>query len=82
MSQPVFVAIPVSQEAASMLGNDPRKLEAAGRLLSAAFLASASDDPLLAVMNAIGRKAQEAGLSEADVDAELAALKAERREQG
>ncbi|WP_175533758.1 hypothetical protein [Falsiroseomonas stagni] len=40
---------------------------------------SAPGDPLLAMMDAIGRKAQAAGLNEADVDAELAAWNAERR---
>lgn len=79
MSQWVMVPIPLSPEAADALRDDPAKLTMASGLLNDVLRASARRDPLVAMMEAAGRKAQAAGLSESDVDAELAAWNAERR---
>jgi hypothetical protein len=73
------VSIPLSLEAAKALRDDSTKLTMASGLLNDVLRRSAPGDPLLALMEAVGRKAQASGLSEADVDAELATWNAERR---
>jgi hypothetical protein len=79
MTQWVLVPIPLSVEAAEALRDDPAKLTMASGLLNDMLRASAHGDPLVGLMQAAGRKARASGLSESDVDAELAAWNAERR---
>lgn len=79
MLLPILGAIPLSPEAGDISRNGPAKLSMVEGLVDDLLRDSAPGDPLLAMMDAIGRKAQAAGLNEADVDAELAAWNAERR---
>lgn len=79
MNQVVMVPIPLSPEAAEALRDDPAKLSMVSGLVNDVLRASAPSDPLIAMMEAVGRKAQAAGLTEADVDAELAAWNRARR---
>jgi hypothetical protein len=73
MNQVVMAPILQPPETADALRGDPAKFSIVGGLLYDVLRASAPADPLLAMMEAVGRKAQAAGLTEADVDAELAA---------
>lgn len=79
MNEVGMVPIPLSAEAAAGLRADPATHPMMGGLADDVLRGSAQADPLLAMMEAVGRKAQAAGLTEADVDAELAAWNAERR---
>ncbi len=79
MNQVVMAPIPLSPEAADALRDEPAKLFMVGGLVEDVLRALAPTDPLSAMMEAVGRKAQAAGLTETDVDAELAAWNAERR---
>jgi hypothetical protein len=75
----VMVEIPVSREAAAAL-SDPRKRDRVGRLVSGLVTPrSSGEDPLMAVFADITRKARAAGLTDVDVESELAAYNAERR---
>lgn len=73
----VLVQIPVDEATAAALA-DPQKLAAVSELVMAVVQPTAEDDPLDRLLRAINREAAEAGLTEADIDAELAAWKAER----
>jgi hypothetical protein len=73
----VDVLIPVDAETASRL-SDPAAREAAGRLLSRVYARPAVDE-LEAAIADLKREAREAGLTDADIDEELAAYNAERR---
>ena len=73
------VEIPVTEETARRLGGDTRRTEAIGRLVDRMVRPSQEDDPLAAVLEATARAAQVAGLTEAEIEAELAAYSAERR---
>ncbi len=82
MNKIVMVPIPLSPEAAEVLRDDPTKLSLAGQMLTRMLHCPEGEpDPLLVIMEAMGRKAQAAGLTEADLDAELADWNAERRAQ-
>lgn len=61
------------------LPNDLAKLSIVRVFVDDILRAAAPADLLLAMMEAVGRKAQAAGLTVTDVDAELAAWNAERR---
>ncbi len=78
MSETVQVEIPVEPETARALDN-PRRRQAVGRLVDRLVRPSREDDPLSALLNATRQAAREAGLTDADVDAELDAYRAERR---
>lgn len=75
----VNVEIPVSPEAASRLQDEVVR-QRAGAFLEAVFgPGDPRRDELLDLMDAVGRRAEQAGLTEADIEAELAAYNAERR---
>ncbi|MBK1839374.1 hypothetical protein JHL17_18350 [Azospirillum sp. YIM B02556] len=80
--QIVDILIPVSAEAASWLRDDVARRKA-GAILSALVgqgrFRGGGGDPLSALLDEIGRKAMEEGLTDQDIDAELAAYNAERR---
>ena len=71
------IEIPVQAETALAL-SDPRRLEAIGRLVDL-LIQSDADDPLTALFKRTSAEAEAAGLTEADIDAELAAYNAERQ---
>jgi hypothetical protein len=73
----VRVEIPIDEEAAIGL-TDPNRLEAVGRLVSHMLRPTAEHNPLAALLDATGRAAEQAGLTQEDIDEELAAWKAER----
>lgn len=71
------IEIPVQPETALAL-SDARRLEAVGRLVDRLVHPDA-DDPLIALFQRTSAEAEAAGLTQDDIDAELAAHKAERR---
>ena len=73
----VMVAIPVDEDTAAALA-DPHRLEAVGRLVTCIVRPSAGDDPLASLLETTRREAAAAGITQADIDAELEAWKAER----
>ena len=76
MSKTVDVTIPVEPETAAAL-EDERNREAVGRLVSRVLRPGSGPTPLaIAAMKA---EARTAGLTDDDIDAELAAYNAERR---
>ena len=77
MNKYVIVEIPVEEETARRLSSDSRRAEAVGRLVM--VRPSGAEDPLAAVLEASARAAQRAGLTDVEIDAELAAWNAERR---
>ncbi len=79
MDQPLMITIPVQRATAEVL-SDTRNLEAAGRFLDRLVSpGSGSEDPLMALFERTAAEAQKAGLTEAELEAELAAYNAERR---
>jgi hypothetical protein len=80
MGKLVRVEIEVTPEAAAKLA-DPVELRRAGALVSRMIGARGTeDDPLVRLLRETQKAAEEAGLTEADVEAELAAYNAERRD--
>ena len=79
MAGTVDVTIPVEPEAAAALA-DARNREAIGRLVSRVLRPRAGPSPLAQAIAEVKAHARAAGLTDADVDAELAAYNAERRE--
>lgn len=71
------IEIPVLEETAAAL-SDGRRREAAGRLLDRLVRPDA-DDPLIALFERSAAEAAEAGLTKAELGAELDAYNAERR---
>lgn len=79
MSDEVLVRIPVSPEAAALL-RDGARARAVGRLVSDLLRpGSAGTDPLAALIAEVKAEARAGGLTDAEIDAELAAYNAERR---
>ena len=81
MDKTVDVTIPVEPEAAAAL-TDLRNREAVGRLVSRIFRPASGSTPLAQAIAEIKADARATGLSDAEIDAELAAYNAERRERG
>ena len=81
MPKTIDITIPVEADAAAAL-RDVRNREAVGRLVSRVLRPQAGPSPLAQAIAALKADARGAGLSDADVDAELAAYNAERRERG
>ncbi len=81
MDKTVDVTIPVEPEAAAALA-DARNREAVGRLVSRILRPACSPTPLAQAIAEMKADARAAGLSDADIGAELAAYNAERRERG
>jgi hypothetical protein len=77
MNEVVRIGIPVEPETARALG-DPRRIQAIGRLVDRMVHPARGDDPLVTVLEATRRAAREAGLTDKDIDDELAAYRAER----
>jgi len=80
MDNTVNVIIPVEPEAAAALA-DARNREAVGRLISRVLRPRSGPSPLAQAIAEIKADARAAGLTDADVDDELAAYNAERRER-
>jgi hypothetical protein len=79
MDDVVMVPIPVSREAAAALADEARR-QRIGKLVSDLLQPSASaDDPLARLIAQIKADARAGGLTDKEVDAELAAYNAERR---
>jgi hypothetical protein len=78
MDKTVDVTIPVEPEAAAAL-TDERNREAVGRLVSRVLRPASGPTPLAQAIADMKADARAAGLSDADIDAELAAYNAERR---
>jgi hypothetical protein len=80
MDNTVDVTIPVDAEAASALA-DARNREAVGRLISRVLRPRSGPGPLAHAIAELKAEARTAGLTDADIDAELAAYNAERRDR-
>ena len=80
MGKTVEVTIPVEPEAAAALA-DARNREAVGRLVSRVLRPRAGPSPLAQAIAELKAEARAVGLSDADIDAELAAYNAERRDR-
>ena len=80
MDNTVDVTIPVDPEAAAALA-DARNREAVGRLISRALRPRSGPRPLAEAIAELKAAARHAGLTDAEVDAELAAYNAERRDR-
>lgn len=76
MNQVTQIRIPVAAETAAALA-DARRIAAGGRLVDR-MVRPGADDPLAAVLDAAAAEARAAGLTEAEIDAELATDNAER----
>jgi hypothetical protein len=80
MGKTVDVTIPVEPEAAAARA-DARNREAVGRLVSRFLRAASGPTPLARAIAEMKVDARAAGLGDTDIDAELAAYNAERRER-
>ncbi|MGA9867599.1 MAG: hypothetical protein WBQ75_14310 [Acetobacteraceae bacterium] len=78
MNEVVKVEIPVDAEAAEVL-KDAAARERLGKLLSRIALLHQGKDPLIELLGRTAAKARESGLTDGEIDAELAAYNAERR---
>jgi len=78
MDKTVDVTIPVEPEAATALA-DARNREAVGRLVSRVLRPRAGPRPLAQAIAELKADSRAASLTDADIDAELAAYNAERR---
>ena len=80
MDNMIEVTIPVEPEAAAALA-DTRNREAVGRLISRVFSSRSGPSPLAQAIAALKAEVRQAGLTDAEIDAELAAYNAERRDR-
>ena len=80
MDRTVDVIIPVEPEAAAALA-DARNWEAVGRLVSRVLRPRSGPSPLAAAIAELKAEARAAGLTDAEIEAELAAYNAERRDR-
>jgi len=78
MEELVKVEIEVTPRAAAAL-KDPRRRKRIGEVVSRLVDPARSDDPLVAVLRETQQAWRAAGLTDEDVDRELAAYNAERR---
>jgi hypothetical protein len=78
MTQTVDITIPVEPEAAAALA-DSRNRAAVGRLISRMLHPRPGDDPLIEAIAELKAEVRAAGLTDAEIDAELTAYNAERR---
>ena len=77
MNQMAKIEVPVEEATASAL-SDSRRLQAVGRLIDR-LVRPGADDPLIALLEITATEAQQADLSDAEINAELAVYNAERR---
>ena len=80
MDSTVDVTIPVEPEAAAALA-DARNREAVGRLVSRVLRPRSGPSALAQAIAELKMEIQAAGLTDAEIDAELAFYNAERRER-
>jgi hypothetical protein len=80
MDNTIDVTIPVEPEAAAALA-DTRNREAVGRLISRVFSSRSGPSPLAQAIAALKAEVRQAGLADAEIDAELAAYNAEHRDR-
>ncbi len=80
MDTTVDVTIPVEPEAAAALA-DARNREAIGRLVSRVLRPRSGPSGLARAIAELKAEARAAGLTDADIDAELAVYNAERRDR-
>jgi len=78
MADTVDVNIPVEPDAAAALA-DPRNREAVGRLVSRILRPHSGPSPLARAIADMKAGAHAAGVTDAEIDAELAAYNSERR---
>jgi len=78
MDRTFDVTIPVEPEAAAALAH-ARNREAVGRLVSRVLRPRSGPNPLSQAIAELKAEARAAGLTDADIDAELAAYNVERR---
>ena len=78
MSETVEITIPVDAEAAQAL-KSPSRRAAAGRYISGLLKGGRARDLLEVAIADLKAEARENGLTDADVDAELAAWRAEQK---
>jgi hypothetical protein len=78
MGNTVDVTIPVDPQAAAAL-HDARNRAAVGRLVSRVLHPEPGDGPLMEAIAALKAEVQAAGLTDEEIDDELAAHNAERR---
>ncbi len=78
MDKTVDITIPVEPEVAATL-QDASRREAVGRIVSRLLRPKAGTDPLIEAILRLKNDAHERGLSDAIVEAELAAYNSERR---
>ena len=81
MDSTVDVTIPVAPEAAAAL-SDARNRAAVGRLISRVLRPHSGPSALARAIADLKAEAHAAELTDADIDAELAAYNAERRDRG
>ncbi len=79
MDNTIDVMIPVEPEAAAAL-SDARNREAVGRLISRVMNPRPGRSPLAQAIAELKADVRRAGLTDAEIDAELAAYNAERRD--
>ncbi|HEY0423109.1 MAG TPA: hypothetical protein VGC82_07280 [Rhodopila sp.] len=77
MNQVSKIEVPVGEATAAAL-SDERRLGAVGRLIDR-LVHPGADDPLIALFERTSADALRAGLTEDEIDAELAVYNAERR---
>jgi hypothetical protein len=77
MNEVVRIEIPVAPATAEALADDHRRA-AVGRLIDRLMLRG-TEDPLAALLEATSAQARDAGLTDEEIDEELAAYNAERR---
>jgi len=77
MNEVVTIEIEVAQETAQAL-RDPRRRQAVGRLVDRMVRPTEGNDPPATVLMETRRAAREAGLIDADIDAEIAVHRVER----
>jgi hypothetical protein len=80
MDSTVEVTIPVEPEVAAAL-TDARNRAAVGRLISRVLRPRSGPSALAQAIAELKAEARAAGLTDADIDAELAAYNAERRDR-
>jgi hypothetical protein len=77
MNEVSKIEIPVEPATAAAL-SDARRREAVGRLVDR-LVRPGADDPLIALFERTAAEARQIGLTQAEIEAELAAYNAERR---
>ena len=77
MTRTATIKVPVEQATAAALA-DKRQLEAIGRIVDR-LVRPGVGDPLIALLEQTSREAQAAGLTDAEIDAEMVAYNSERR---